>query len=101
MATTPSLDDFRYPISDEAAYLARVHVGVTIPLLALSLVPFCARLYVRTRPVWRLAWDDLFIVLGLVGTTSCLSMESCQTDASPVNSRWPSPTGPCCSPRCS
>jgi hypothetical protein len=53
-------------ISDRAALLARVHVGVTIPLLALCLVPFCTRLYVRIRPVWRVGWDDVFIVLGLV-----------------------------------
>jgi len=68
MATAPNFDEFQFPISEQAAYLARVHVGVTIPLLALSLVPFCARLYVRIRPVWRLAWDDWFIILGLVSS---------------------------------
>jgi hypothetical protein len=71
---SPVLAEFQYPIYERAAYLARVHDGVTIPLLALSLVPFCARLYVRVRPVWRLAWDDLFIVLGLVrsAASACL-----------------------------
>ncbi len=68
MATPDPFEGFQFPISEEAAYLARVHVGVTIPLLALCLVPFCARMYVRIRPVWRLAWDDLFIILGLVGS---------------------------------
>ena len=63
---SPDPADIQFPISERAAFLARVHIGVTIPLLALCLVPFCARLYVRLRPVWRLAWDDLFIILGLV-----------------------------------
>ena len=58
--------EIQIPISERAAYLARVHIGVTIPLLALCLVPFCARLYVRMRPVWRVGWDDGFIVLGFV-----------------------------------
>jgi hypothetical protein len=91
MATTGSLDDFRYPISEEAAYRARVHVGVTIPLLALCLMPFCARLYVRTRPVWRLAWDDFFIVLGLVRLSDSPGLwlpapEPCQTQGVSSNS---------------
>ena len=55
------------PISDRTAYLSRVHVGVTIPVLALTLVPFVARLYVRTRPTWRMGWDDGFIIVGFVG----------------------------------
>ncbi len=80
MATPDPFEDFQFPISDEAAYLARVHVGVTVPLLALCLVPFCARLYVRVRPVWRLAWDDFFIILGLVGLPPC-----CQV---PARRRW-------------
>ena len=54
------------PISDRAAYLGRVHMGVTIPLLTLCLVPFFIRLYVRVRPVWQVGWDDCFIVLGFV-----------------------------------
>lgn len=54
------------PISERAAYLARVHIGTTIPLLALCLVPFLARIYVRVWPVWRFGWDDGFIVAGLV-----------------------------------
>lgn len=70
MTAASSFDEFQFPISEKAAYLARVHVGVTISLLTLCLVPFCARLYVRIRPVWRLAWDDWFIILGLVGSCS-------------------------------
>ncbi|KAK0739512.1 hypothetical protein B0T21DRAFT_346819 [Apiosordaria backusii] len=52
-------------ITERAAFLARVHFGVTIPLLALALIPFCARIYVRIWPVWRLGWDDVFIIAGL------------------------------------
>ncbi len=54
------------PISERVAYLSRVHVGTTIPLLGLCLVPFFARIYVRVWPVWRFGWDDGFIVAALV-----------------------------------
>ncbi|KAK3370520.1 hypothetical protein B0H63DRAFT_440942 [Podospora didyma] len=53
------------PISDRAAFLARVHVGVTIPLLALCLLPFVWRLYIRIWPVWRFGWDDALMALGV------------------------------------
>ncbi|GAB1314652.1 Rhodopsin domain-containing protein [Madurella fahalii] len=53
-------------ITERAAFLARVHVGVTIPLLALCLVPFFARIHVRVWPVWRFGLDDAFIVAGLL-----------------------------------
>jgi hypothetical protein len=58
------------PISDHAAYLARVHTGVTVFLLALCLVPFTARFYTRVRPVVRLGWDDALIALGFVSPTA-------------------------------
>jgi len=61
-----SPDKTGIPISDRAAYLGRVRIGVTVPLLALCLVPFSARVYTRVRPVVRLGWDDVFIVLGFV-----------------------------------
>ncbi|KAK0720214.1 hypothetical protein B0H67DRAFT_599766 [Lasiosphaeris hirsuta] len=50
--------------SERAAKLARVHIGVTIPLLTITLIPFFARLYVRVWPVWRFGWDDGLIVAG-------------------------------------
>ncbi|KXX73375.1 hypothetical protein MMYC01_203369 [Madurella mycetomatis] len=55
-------------ITERAALLARVHVGVTVPLLALCLVPFFARIHVRVWPVWRFGLDDAFIVAGLVSS---------------------------------
>jgi len=58
------------PISDRTAYLSRVHVGITIPVLALTLVPFFARLYIRIRPTWRIGWDDAFVIVGFVSIPS-------------------------------
>jgi len=54
------------PISDRAALLARVYFGFTGTLLALTLIPFSARLYVRTWPTWRVGWDDWLIAMGFV-----------------------------------
>ena len=56
------------PISDRAAFLARVHFGVIVPLLALTVVSFSARLYIRTWPIWRVGWDDWLIALGFVAS---------------------------------
>jgi hypothetical protein len=53
-------------VTNDAAFRARVHVGVTVPLLALCLFPFVARMYIRVWPVWRIGWDDALIVVGLV-----------------------------------
>jgi hypothetical protein len=73
------------PITERAAFLARVHVGTTIPLLALCLVPFIARIYVRVWPVWRLGVDDCFMVAGLVTPPSdlCFGMGAA-TNTSPA-----------------
>jgi hypothetical protein len=61
--------ELAFPISDRAACLSRVHVGITIPVLALTLVPFTARLYSRMRPTWRMGWDDAFVIVGFVNIT--------------------------------
>ncbi|KAK4186981.1 hypothetical protein QBC35DRAFT_250786 [Podospora australis] len=53
-------------ITERAAYLARLHIGSTMAILALALIPFAARIYVRVWPVWRFGWDDALIVAGLV-----------------------------------
>lgn len=57
---------YLFPISERVAFLSRVHIGTTISLLALCLIPFFARIYIRVWPVWRFGWDDAFIVAGLV-----------------------------------
>ena len=54
------------PISERSAELARVHYGLTVPLIALTLIPVSARFYVRVWPVWRVGWDDWLIAVGSV-----------------------------------
>ena len=54
------------PISEHAAYLARVYIGVSAVLLFLCLVAFTTRIYQRIRPVWKAGLDDYFIVAGFV-----------------------------------
>ncbi|KAK4141226.1 uncharacterized protein C8A04DRAFT_14251 [Dichotomopilus funicola] len=54
-----------FHINDRVPYISLIHVSTTIPLLALTLVPFFARIYVRIWPEWRFGLDDGFIVAGL------------------------------------
>ncbi|KAK1757163.1 hypothetical protein QBC47DRAFT_175887 [Echria macrotheca] len=68
MAETPP--DLVIPISDRSAHLARVHLGVTIPLLVVTLVPLVARVYVRVWPVWRFGWDDALILAGFAAAVT-------------------------------
>jgi hypothetical protein len=63
MAAPPPTD---FPVSDRAAYLAQVHIGVTAPILALCVLTFSTRLYLRARPVWNIGIDDYFIIVGFV-----------------------------------
>jgi hypothetical protein len=57
---------FLVPISPEAAFRARIHYGVTVPLMALVLAALCGRLYLRLWPSYRMWVDDWFIVAGFV-----------------------------------
>jgi hypothetical protein len=54
------------PISDRAAYLAQVYIGVSSVLLLLCVITFVTRIYQRVRPVWKAGLDDYFIVAGFV-----------------------------------
>ncbi|KAK0619039.1 hypothetical protein B0T14DRAFT_565936 [Immersiella caudata] len=72
------------PISPRAAFLARVHFGVTVPLLALTLIPFSARLYIRTWPQWRVSWDDLLIALGFVTSISSFALLAPEMHTAPT-----------------
>jgi hypothetical protein len=92
--------EIRIPISDRAAYLGRVHVGITIPLLALCLVPFSARLYTRVRPVMRCGWDDVFMVLGFVSGPRILDSTEDQEPNFEGARALLFPTGSCSSSRC-
>ncbi|KAK0614592.1 hypothetical protein B0T14DRAFT_528770 [Immersiella caudata] len=57
------------PISERQAHLSRVFVGVTSVLVVLCTLTFFVRMYQRIRPVWKVGWDDYFIVVGY-----CLSI---------------------------
>jgi hypothetical protein len=54
------------PISERAAYLAQVYIGVSSVLLFFCVVTFGTRIYQRIRPVWKVGLDDYFIVAGFV-----------------------------------
>lgn len=54
------------PITERAAYLSRVHIGVTSTLMLLCVIAFGTRMYQRIRPVWKVGLDDCFIVAGFV-----------------------------------
>lgn len=54
------------PISEHAAHLSQLHIGVTTVLMFLCLVTFTTRIYQRVRPVWKVGLDDGFIVAGFV-----------------------------------
>lgn len=56
-----------FAITGRAALLAKVHVGVTVPVMVLTLVTFIARVRLRVRPVWRIRLDDWLIGFGFVG----------------------------------
>lgn len=54
------------PISEHAAHLSQLHIGVTSVLMLLCLITFTTRIYQRVRPVWKVGLDDGFIVAGFV-----------------------------------
>jgi len=54
------------PITEKMAHLSRIYVGVTSVLLVLCTLAFLTRMYQRIRPVWKVGWDDCFIVVGFV-----------------------------------
>ncbi|KAK3326062.1 hypothetical protein B0H66DRAFT_600197 [Apodospora peruviana] len=73
------------PITDRAALLARVHIGVTIPLLALTLVPFVARIYSRIWPVWRIGFADWLIVIGFASAITDWALLQSEMITTPSN----------------
>lgn len=80
------------PITPRAALLARVYIGITVPLLALTLVAFIARVRIRVSPSWRVRLDDWLITFGFV----CQFSSSCFRGPSNLQFRpAPSPTGGC------
>lgn len=69
-----SVEPMLFPISERAASLARIHIGVTSTLLALALALFGLRIWVRTRPVWRVGKEDYIMSICVVSSVA-LSME--------------------------
>jgi hypothetical protein len=63
-APPPFLDGI--PISERAASLAQLYIGVTSAMLLLCIIAFTTRIYQRVRPVWKVGLDDYFIVAGFV-----------------------------------
>jgi hypothetical protein len=61
------------PISERAAYLSQVHIGVTSVLMLMCVIAFGTRIYQRIRPVWKVGLDDYFIVAGFVRLPSLSS----------------------------
>ncbi|KAK1753226.1 hypothetical protein QBC47DRAFT_431639 [Echria macrotheca] len=54
------------PVSDWAAYCARIFIGSTSTLLLLCIITFCTRMYQRVRPVWKVGLDDYCIAAGFI-----------------------------------
>ncbi|KAK1751907.1 hypothetical protein QBC47DRAFT_79381 [Echria macrotheca] len=79
----PNDEPLMIPVSDRAAYLARVHYGVMGPLLMVALIAFSCRFYVRVRPVWRVGWDDWLIALGFLWSIADFAMLSFETLPTP------------------
>jgi hypothetical protein len=83
------------PISDRAAYLSQIYIGVTSVLMMLCVITFGTRTYQRMIPVWKVGADDCFIVAGFVRVHSSRNPLPC---CSPTHMRFRSsqlPTGQC------
>ncbi|KAK4040117.1 hypothetical protein C8A01DRAFT_46514 [Parachaetomium inaequale] len=73
-ATNGTVEFPGIPISERAAYLAQVYIGVSSVLLFLCVVTFGTRIYQRIRPVWKVGLDDYFIVAGFILTIADYAM---------------------------
>ncbi|QPC59872.1 hypothetical protein HYE67_002103 [Fusarium culmorum] len=63
--TPPSDGSPYFPITERSASLARIHIGVTSPLIAIALIMFVARIWLRVRPAWRISWEDYSMTIGV------------------------------------
>jgi hypothetical protein len=57
------------PISNAAAYWARVYFGVTVPLIVLCIATTATRVIRKIKG--KLWWDDWLILLGFVSCHTC------------------------------
>ncbi|KAK3936054.1 hypothetical protein QBC46DRAFT_420451 [Diplogelasinospora grovesii] len=53
-------------ISERAAYLARLHIGITSTVFALCALTFYTRMHQRMKPNWNVGQDDWFLTAGFV-----------------------------------
>lgn len=60
------------PISERMAYLSRIYISVTATLLLFCTLTILTRVYKRVGPVWKVGWDDYFIIIGYVRAASRL-----------------------------
>ena len=60
------MDEHSVVIQEHTAHHGRIFMAVTVPLMFLSLIPFCVRIYVRVWPSLRFRIDDWLIIGGFV-----------------------------------
>ncbi|KAM7191731.1 hypothetical protein V8F20_009208 [Naviculisporaceae sp. PSN 640] len=69
-STGPPPEAFAFPtfiiITQKAATLAQVYLGLTSVFLVFCVIAFGTRMYQRTRPVWHVGLDDYFIIVGFI-----------------------------------
>lgn len=58
------MDEHSVVIQEHTAHHGRIFMAVTVPLMFLSLIPFCVRIYVRVWPSLRFRIDDWLIIGG-------------------------------------
>jgi hypothetical protein len=63
-----------FTISDQSVSIAKIYFGVSIPLLIVTIIVFCNRIYLRIWPKWRIELADVFIVVGFVSVISPVMM---------------------------
>lgn len=54
------------PVSEAAIKISKKTINASYALTALSTVVFLARIWTRTRPVFRMGWDDYCISVAYV-----------------------------------
>lgn len=54
------------PISDRAAYIARIYFAVTVPMMAVTIAIFSTRFYLRVWSLRRTDATEVFISIGFV-----------------------------------
>jgi hypothetical protein len=61
-------DPIQFPVSALDHHATKVFLGVTMPLLALSLATLTSRIFFKVRASLRIELEDYLMVLGFVRT---------------------------------